>query len=268
MFVGNFIFEHIANTWSDNVLGVVLLVLALAQLMFCVCLVLIVKLLHFLLRGRIALVLCPFTNADFPGVLQHAIDDVAILECAGLTMLVQSSSMFTSALTPLVGVSVLHLDCMYPLTLGANIGTTFTAILAALASDRKVFQKTLQVGIIIWYPAPTMRNVPVSLAKCLGNTTAKYRWFAVVYLAVLFFMLPAFVFGLSVAGTAVLIGVGVPLFLLSVLVTIVEALRSKKPAFLPRRLKTWEWLPHPFHSLAPHDNDSDAWPARDKTREL
>ena len=186
--------------------------------------------------------------------------------------------MFTSALTPLVGVSVLHLDRMYPLTLGANIGTIFTAILAALAYDRKVFQKTLQVslshlffnivGIIIWYPAPTMRNVPVSLAKCLGNTTAKYRWFAVVYLAVLFFMLPAFVFGLSVAGTAVLIGVGVPLFLLSVLVTIVEALRSKKPAFLPRRLRTWEWLPHPFHSLAPHDNDSDAWPARDKTREL
>ncbi|KAI0222244.1 Sodium-dependent phosphate transport protein 2A, partial [Lamellibrachia satsuma] len=45
-------------------------------------------------------------------------------------------------------------------------------------------------GILIWYPVPAMRNVPVTLAKCLGNTTAKYRWFAVAYLAVMFFMLP------------------------------------------------------------------------------
>ena len=42
--------------------------------------------------------------------------------------------MFTSALTPLVGIGVLSLDRMYPLTLGANVGTTFTSLLAALAS--------------------------------------------------------------------------------------------------------------------------------------
>ena len=63
-------------------------------------------------------------------------------------MLVQSSSIFTSALTPLVGVGILHLDRMYPLTLGANIGTTFTAILASLAADRRVFHRTLQVNFL------------------------------------------------------------------------------------------------------------------------
>ena len=71
---------------------------------------------------------------------------VAIIVGCGLTMLVQSSSIFTSAITPLVGVGILHLDRMYPLTLGANLGTTFTAILAAMASERTVFQKTMQVG--------------------------------------------------------------------------------------------------------------------------
>ena len=242
-------------------LGVVLLVVALVLL--CACLVLIVKLLHSLLRGKIALVLRHFINADFPGVFRHLTGYVAILVGAGLTMLVQSSSIFTSALTPLVGVSVLHLDRMYPLTLGANIGTTFTAILAALASDRNVFQKALQValshlffnifGILIWYPFPVMRRVPIGLAKTLGNTTAKYRWFAVAYLAAMFFMLPAFVFGLSVAGSAVLVGVGLPVFLFFVIVVIINVLQSKKPSFLPRRLRTWSWLPLPLHSLAPYD---------------
>ncbi|KAI0222245.1 Sodium-dependent phosphate transport protein 2B, partial [Lamellibrachia satsuma] len=94
LFAGNFLFEHIANTWSDDVLGVVLLVLAL--LMLCLCLVLIVKLLHSILRGKIALVLRHFINADFPGVFRHLTGYVAILVGAGLTMLVQSSSIFTS----------------------------------------------------------------------------------------------------------------------------------------------------------------------------
>ena len=255
-------FEHIANTWSDDVLGVVLLILAL--LMLCICLVLIVKLLHSVLRGKIALVLRHFINADFPGVFRHLTGYVAILVGAGLTMLVQSSSIFTSALTPLVGVSVLHLDRMYPLTLGANIGTTFTAILAALAADRTVFQKALQValshlffnifGILIWYPVPAMRTVPIDLAKMLGNTTAKYRWFPIAYLAGMFFMLPAFFFGLSVAGNAALLGVGVPVFFFFVLVAIVNVVQRKKPKFLPRRLRTWNWLPLPLHSLAPFDD--------------
>lgn len=48
---------------------------------------------------------------------------VAILIGCGLTVLVQSSSVTTSALTPLVGVGALRLEQMYPLTLGANIGT-------------------------------------------------------------------------------------------------------------------------------------------------
>lgn len=51
-----------------------------------------------------------------------------------MTILVQSSSVFTSALTPLVGIGVLSIERMYPLTLGANVGTTFTSLLAALAA--------------------------------------------------------------------------------------------------------------------------------------
>ena len=41
-----------------------------------------------------------------------------------ITIAVQSSSITTSALTPLVGVGVIKLERMYPTVLGANIGTT------------------------------------------------------------------------------------------------------------------------------------------------
>ncbi|KAI0242725.1 Sodium-dependent phosphate transport protein 2B [Lamellibrachia satsuma] len=257
----HFLFESLATKWSDSALGVLLLVLALGLL--CLCLVLIVKLLHSLLQGKIASFLHRFINADFPGVFRHLTGYVAILTGAGFTMLVQSSSIFTSALTPLVGVGVLQLDRMYPLTLGANIGTTFTAILAALASDRSVFQKTFQValshlffnifGILIWFPVPLMRQVPINMSKMLGNTTAKYRWFAFLYLFIVFFLIPGLVFGLSMAGTTVLVGVGLPIFLLFVVIAIINILQNKKSKILPEKLKNWDFLPLALHSLQPYD---------------
>ncbi len=55
------------------------------------------------------------------------------------------------------------------------------------------------IGICIFYPVPAMRW-PIPLAKALGDKTARYRWFAAGYLVVAFFLLPAAVFALSVAG--------------------------------------------------------------------
>ena len=60
-------------------------------------------------------------------------DYLAILVGLGITIIVQSSSVTTSALTPLVGIGVLPVHKMLPMTLGANIGTTFTSMFAALA---------------------------------------------------------------------------------------------------------------------------------------
>ena len=59
-----------------------------------------------------------------------------------VTMGVQSSSITTSILVPLVGSGVLAIRNAFPITLGANIGTTVTALLASLAVD-------LQAGLVI-----------------------------------------------------------------------------------------------------------------------
>ncbi|PVD20718.1 hypothetical protein C0Q70_18877 [Pomacea canaliculata] len=255
--------EHIFNNWSgsDEAAGGILLAASLVLL--CVCLILVVKLLSTLLRGTIAKILRRIVNYSFAEPFDTLIGFVFMAVGAGLTILVQSSSVFTSALTPLVGMGAIHVDKMYTLTLGSNIGTTITGILAALASSPSGFRNSFQValchlffnisGIVLWYPVPFMRRTPLKMAKYLGDTVFIYRWFSGVYLVAMFFILPLAVFGLSLAGWELLLGVGAPIILLIVFVVIVNLIRSWKPHVLPARLQSWEALPLPLRSLQPYD---------------
>jgi sodium-dependent phosphate cotransporter len=93
---------------------------------------------------------------------------------------------------------------MYPLTLGANVGTTITAILASLVADTV---DALQValahlffnisGILLFYPIPFMRAIPLDLARKLGSTTRVWRGFPIVYIAIMFFIIPLGILGIS-----------------------------------------------------------------------
>lgn len=247
--------------WSDSVVGAIMLIIAL--LVLCVCLVLIVKLLHSLLKGQIAVVIRKSFNSDFPKPFGFLTGYVAILVGAGMTILVQSSSIFTSAVTPLVGIGVVSLERIYPLTLGSNIGTTATGILAALASSSDKLAYAIQIslchlffnisGILLWYPIPKLRIVPLNLARFLGNTTAEYRWFAVTYLIFCFLLFPAFIFGLSLAGWKVFVGVIVPIVFFILVIITINIIQSKRPRMLPVKLRNWNWLPAVCRSLEPYD---------------
>ncbi|XP_022084735.1 sodium-dependent phosphate transport protein 2B-like [Acanthaster planci] len=251
-----------ANTGlSERGVGAILLILTL--ILLCTCLILMVKLLNSILKGRMAGIIKRVINADFPYPFGWAAGYLAILVGAGVTFLVQSSSVFTSAMTPLVGLGVITLDRVYPMTLGSNIGTTATSLLAAMASSGDKLKNSLQIalchlffnisGILLWYPLPFMRKVPIFLAKTLGNTTAKYRWFAIFYLVVMFFLVPLVVFGLSLITVWLLLAVGLPVLLLGIFVIVVNVLQRKKPDVLPKKLRNWDALPLWMHSLAPMD---------------
>ncbi|XP_071824883.1 sodium-dependent phosphate transport protein 2A-like isoform X2 [Apostichopus japonicus] len=252
----------LANTGlPEGAIGAILLVVSLVLL--CICLIFMVKLLHSLMKGRMAGVIKKTINADFPGIFRHLTGYFAIGVGAVITFMVQSSSVFTSTVTPLVGMGVITLERVYPLTLGANIGTTATGMLAALASSGDSFEKGIQIalchfcfnvsGILIWYPIPFLRKVPLHMAKTLGNTTAKYRWFAILYILVMFFFLPGIVFGLSLISIWCLAAVGLPAIAIFIFVIIVNILQTKKPHWLPKKLLNWDFLPKFMHSLAPLD---------------
>merc|ERR1719167_1556013 len=222
-----------------------------------------VKILNSLLGEKVRGIIENVINADIPvRGLGWLTGYLAMMVGAVMTILVQSSSVFTSTLTPLAGAGLVSLERAYPLTLGSNLGTTTTSILASFAAGGDKVQSALQIalvhllfnltGIILFYPVPVMRW-PISIARVLGNTCSQYRWFAVVYLCFMFFFFPMMMFGMSMAGAVPLY-----LFTISVVLTLVFSvtvtnLQTKAPRFLPKVLKTWNFLPLWLHSLDPWD---------------
>ncbi len=132
---------------------------------------------------------------------------LAMLAGLVLTVFVQSSSVTTSLVIPLVGAGILTVRQIFPYTLGANVGTTITALLAALAlaagagpDELVAVQSGLTIafvhvmfnvfGIIIIYPIPFLREIPIRLAEFVGELAFKNRVYAIIYLVGLFYGLP------------------------------------------------------------------------------
>jgi len=118
-----------------------------------------------------------------------------------ITILVQSSSTTTSLIVPLAGSGVFSLRQIYPFTLGANIGTCITGILAAtaIAGPKAVLAMEIAMvhftynflGVIIIYGLPFLRNIPLNCAQWLADAAMKNKLVVIVYLLTIFLIIPA-----------------------------------------------------------------------------
>ena len=125
---------------------------------------------------------------------------IAILAGSIITILVQSSSTTTSLVVPLVGAGVLTIMQIYPFTIGSNIGTTITALLAATAvtGGNEIFALQIALvhflynflAVVIFAAIPVLWQLPVRSARWLGSMVEKSRLYAAGYIVVVFFMLP------------------------------------------------------------------------------
>ena len=132
---------------------------------------------------------------------------LSILVGVVVTIMVQSSSITTSLLVPLGGAGLLRLEQAFPVTIGANIGTTVTALLAALAVSGPNASAGLEIalvhllfnlsGLILIYPFGPIRRVPLRLARWLTELAIHSRKLAVVWIAFLFYGLPAICIAVS-----------------------------------------------------------------------
>ncbi len=132
---------------------------------------------------------------------------VAMFVGIAITVSVQSSSITTSIMVPLAGAGLVTLQQVYPITLGANVGTTVTALLAATAVSGDKGEAAVQValvhllfnlvGILIWYVPPVTRRLPLYLADRLSVVAAKSKRIAVAYVIGVFYGVPALLFALG-----------------------------------------------------------------------
>jgi len=260
----HFIFAYLGpEGWNIGETYIGVLLLGISLVMLCGCLIGMVKVLNSLLGSKVKNVIENVINADIPvRGLGWLTGYLAMVLGAMLTILVQSSSVFTSTLTPLAGAGLISLERAYPLTLGSNLGTTTTSILASFAAGGDNMRAALQIalvhltfnvtGILLFYPIPWMRW-PIAVARALGNVTSQYRWFAVLYLALMFFIFPLTLFGLSMAGTIPLY-IAVTLIISTIIFSVVvNNLQDSAPRYLPAFLQNWNFLPLFLHSFEPWD---------------
>ncbi len=117
-----------------------------------------------------------------------------------VTVLVQSSSTTTSLMVPLVGSGVFRTRDIYPFTLGANIGTCITALLAATAISGPTAVFALQIalvhlcynvlGVVVIYGIPLLREIPLRMADWMANIASEQKLYALSYILGVFFVIP------------------------------------------------------------------------------
>ena len=117
-----------------------------------------------------------------------------------ITISVQSSSITTSILIPMAAAGVISLRNIYPVTLGANVGTTITALLAALAASGSdaltialVHTWFNVLGIVVLYGIPFLRPLPIRCAELLAGLAVRRRSLAVGWVVSVFVIIPLLV---------------------------------------------------------------------------
>jgi solute carrier family 34 (sodium-dependent phosphate cotransporter) len=122
---------------------------------------------------------------------------IGIVVGIGVTVAVQSSTITTSILVPLVAAGVLTLPNAYPITVGANIGTTITALIASMAVQRPEGLTIALVHLLfnlaavaIIFPVKRVRLVPVRLAGMLSDVAVRHHTLVFAYIVGLFIVLP------------------------------------------------------------------------------
>ena len=119
-----------------------------------------------------------------------------------VTAIVQSSSITTSVVVPLIAGGLFSLEAVFPFLLGANVGTTVTALMASLVTRQPsaiivalthfFFNVS---GIAIFYP---LRFIPITISRGLGWLAFKNKIYPLMYIVFVFFIIPLtliFLFG-------------------------------------------------------------------------
>ncbi len=182
-------FKNLANMISEQGANILLVVFGIIVIFFVI--IFVGRLLKKLMVGRAKDIMHgSIGRGPVSGIVSGAV----------VTVMVQSSSTTTSLMVPLAGSGVFKLKQIYPFTLGANIGTTITALLAATAISGDHAVLALQIALVhliynlsavlLIYGVKNLRKLPIEGAQWLSNVAADRKIIALIYMVGVFFVLP------------------------------------------------------------------------------
>jgi len=137
-----------------------------------------------------------------------------------LTIMVQSSSATTSMVVPLAALGLFSLRKVFPFVMGANIGTTTTALIAAAQNfGEPGFAEGMTIAlchfylnalaVIIAVVVPGVTTSVLGATQMLADAAERAPIALVGYLASLTLVMPAIVYLLPTTAAAAVLGVGV-----------------------------------------------------------
>jgi solute carrier family 34 (sodium-dependent phosphate cotransporter) len=114
------------------------------------------------------------------------------------TAAIRSSTITTSVVVPMVAKKIVDFrSAAAPFIMGANIGTTVTAFIAALLSSNTSSVSIAIahflfniIGVVIFFPIPALKEIPIRMAKLLGELTYRHRIIGFAFILFTFFILP------------------------------------------------------------------------------
>ncbi len=161
------------------------LIVAVALLILFVSLRYIVKVMKSLVLHRLTVF---FNKVIFRTPL------IGIISGLICTAIVQSSSVTTSLIVPLAGAGLVTLEQVFPFTLGANIGTTVTALMASLVTQNATAVAVAFAhlffnifGIAVFLP---LKAAPIFLAKKMGALAVRNRVYPILFIIITFLIIP------------------------------------------------------------------------------
>ncbi|WP_422359070.1 Na/Pi symporter [Reichenbachiella sp.] len=113
-----------------------------------------------------------------------------------LTAGIQSSSITTSIIVSLGATGKVQQSKIFPYIVGANIGTTITALIAAFNKSEAALSIALVhflfnlIGTLIFLLIPYLRQLPIYYARKFGFMTMQYKVIGFFYILFVFFILP------------------------------------------------------------------------------
>jgi len=175
--------------FEGNTVGLVMVLLGIVMIGFSV--TFLGKVLKSVMVGRAKMVL---HNAIGRGPVSGIMSGTAV------TVMVQSSSTTTSLMIPLAGSGVFTTRQIFPFTLGANIGTTITALLAATSIGGEAAQVAMTIALVhvmfnvfavaLIYGIPALREIPIKCSEALARQGTENKFIAFGYVIGAFFALP------------------------------------------------------------------------------